>query len=830
MAKLTDGLRAIVGDKAAKRLASLGPDGLRTVGDLLTYYPRRYETRGELTDLDALSDGEYVTVQAQIERVGLRPMRNRHGSIFEATVTDGHGTLSLTFFGKGRQDWRERELAPGRTGLFSGQVSTFRGKRQLSHPEYEMLSSGEAGDVRAAEFASEIIPIYPASKDISSWQIADSMQLALEAADLDDDPLPAVIRARYGLLGYARALHAIHRPGQDSDWRRAAKRLKWDEAFMLQVVLAQRRRVSTEYVAQSRPAITDGLLAEFDRHLPFELTDGQRRAAEVIAADLAADHPMHRLLQGEVGSGKTVVALRAMLQVIDAAGQAALLAPTEVLAQQHQRSISQMLGPLAMAGQLGAAEQATTVALLTGSQGARARREALLDAASGSAGIVIGTHALLEDQVQFADLGLVVIDEQHRFGVEQREALRAKSVSGRPHVLVMTATPIPRTVAITVFGDLDVTELTELPAGRSPIATHVVPVQEKPHYLARTWERVREEVAAGRQVYIVCPRIGLDGDSDAESAGTGSAGTGSAGTGSAGAGSAGTGSAGIGSAGTGSAGTGSAGTGSAGTGSAGTGSAGTGSAGTGRAGAGGGRAMPAADDLADDGGFDFAELDDQGSDDQGSDDQGTERAPALAVLDVAADLAQGPLAGLRLAVLHGRLPSDEKDMIMLGFADGQIDVLVTTTVVEVGVDVPNATMMVVMDADRFGVSQLHQLRGRVGRGVHPGLCLLVTASSPGPARDRLDAVAATSDGFALAELDLEQRREGDVLGSAQAGRRSSLKLLRLTRPGDKEIVISARQEAIDLIGADPALAGEPALATAISTLLDAQRTEYLEKA
>jgi ATP-dependent DNA helicase RecG len=782
MAKLTDGLRAIVGDKAAKRLAPLGPDGLRTVGDLLTYYPRRYETRGELTDLDALRDGEYVTVQAQIERVGLRPMRNRHGSIFEATVTDGHGTLSLTFFGKGRQDWRERELAPGRTGLFSGQVSTFRGKRQLSHPEYELLSSNEAADARAAEFASEIIPIYPASKDISSWQIADSVQLALEAADLDDDPLPAVIRARYGLLGYARALNAIHRPGEDSDWRRAAKRLKWDEAFMLQVVLAQRRRVSTEYVAQPRPAITDGLLAEFDQHLPFELTDGQRRAGEVIAADLAADHPMHRLLQGEVGSGKTVVALRAMLQVIDAAGQAALLAPTEVLAQQHHRSISQLLGPLAMAGQLGGAEQATTVTLLTGSQGAVARRGALLEAASGSAGIVIGTHALLEDQVQFADLGLVVIDEQHRFGVEQRETLRAKSVSGRPHVLVMTATPIPRTVAITVFGDLDVTELTELPAGRSPIATHVVPVQEKPHYLARTWERVREEVASGRQVYIVCPRIGLDGDSDTESAGTGQAGTGQAGTG---------------------------------------------PAGTGRAGAGDGarRVTPAPDDLADDGGFDFAELADSGLDDTGA-----ERAPALAVLDVAADLAQGPLAGLRLAVLHGRLPSDEKDKIMLGFAAGKVDVLVTTTVVEVGVDVPNATMMVVMDADRFGVSQLHQLRGRVGRGGHAGLCLLVTRAPLGPARDRLDAVAATSDGFALAELDLEQRREGDVLGSAQAGRRSSLKLLRLTRPGDKEIVISARQEAIDLIGADPALAGEPALATAISTLLEAQRTEYLEKA
>jgi ATP-dependent DNA helicase RecG len=767
MAELTEGLRSVVGEKAAKRLATLGQDGLRTLGDLLTYYPRRYETRGSLTDLDALRDGEYVTVQAEIESVSARPMRNRRGSIFEAVVTDGHGKLSLTFFGKGRQDWRERELAPGRTGLFSGQVSTFRGKRQLSHPEFEMLGSEANGEARAAEFASEIIPIYPASKDISSWQIADSVRLALQAADLGEDPLPRSVRERYGLLGYAQALAGIHRPRDDQDWRKAAKRLKWDEAFTLQVVLAQRRWVSTEYIALPRPGISDGLLAEFDRQLPFELTAGQRAAGEVIAVDLAADHPMHRLLQGEVGSGKTVVALRAMLQVIDAAGQAALLAPTEVLATQHYRSLRQLLGPLAMAGELGGADQATSITLITGSQPAPRRREALLNAASGAAGIVIGTHALLEDQVRFADLGLVVIDEQHRFGVEQREALRAKAASGRPHVLVMTATPIPRTVAITVFGDLDVTELTELPAGRSPIATHVVPVEEKPHFLTRTWQRVKEEVAAGRQVYVVCPRIGLDGD-DAEPAG------------------------------------------------------GTGHAVSSRAGGGSSAraAGPMADELADDGGFDFPELDDATED----------RAPALAVLDVAADLAEGPLAGLRLAVLHGRLPSEEKDRVMLAFAEGKVDVLVTTTVVEVGVDVPNATMMVVMDADRFGVSQLHQLRGRVGRGGHPGLCLLVTAAGLGPSRDRLDAVAATTDGFELAELDLEQRREGDVLGSLQAGRRSSLKLLRLTRQGDKEIVMAARTEAIDLVGADPALAGQPALASAISSLLDAQRTEFLEKA
>ncbi len=780
MAKLTDGLRSVVGDKAAKRLAALGTDGLATIGDLLSYYPRRYETRGELTDIASLREGEYVTVQARIKSVHERPMRNRRGTIFEAVVTDGRGELTLTFFGRGRQDWRERQgLAPGRTGLFSGQVSSFRGKRQLSHPEFEMLKDDDSGEERAEKFASEIIPIYPASKDMFSWQIAESVALALNAADLEEDPLPASVRARYGLYDYARALHAIHQPKTEPDWRRAAERLKWDEAFMLQVVLAQRRRVSTEYIAQPRPGLEGGLLNEFDQLLPFELTAGQLAAGEVIAADLAADHPMHRLLQGEVGSGKTVVALRAMLQVIDAAGQAALLAPTEVLAQQHYRSISQLLGPLAMAGQLGGAEQATTITLLTGSQGAVARRKALLEAACGSAGIVVGTHALLEENVQFADLGLVVIDEQHRFGVEQRESLRTKAVTGRPHVLVMTATPIPRTVAITVFGDLEVTELTELPAGRSPIATHVVPVEEKPHYLARTWERVREEVAAGRQVYIVCPRIGLDSD---EGGSRGTDGVGGAGETARGGASAGPG------------------------------------AGTVAAGAAGTRAGA---ELAEDGGFDFAELDEP--------DQ-AERRPPLAVLEVAAELSSGALAGLRLAVLHGRLPADEKDRIMLAFADGQIDVLVTTTVVEVGVDVPNATAMVIMDSDRFGVSQLHQLRGRVGRGAHPGLCLLVTSAPDGPARERLDAVASTTDGFELSELDLEQRREGDVLGAAQAGRRSSLKLLRLTKKTDKEIIGHAREEAIDLVGADPALAGQPALAAAIGTLLDTERTEFLQKA
>src|SRR5215469_6593905 len=768
MPRLSDPLRPVVGDKAAKRLATLG-SGLQTVGDLLTYYPRRYETRGELTDLAGLRDGEHVTVQAMIASVSTRRMRNRRGTILEAVVTDGHGTLTLTFFGKGRQDWRERQLAPGLHGLFSGQVSTFRGKRQLAHPEYELIGTGAPDSARAAEFASELIPIYRASKDIASWQIADSVRLALASVEIDSDPLPAQIRDKHRLYGYARALTAIHRPEDMRDKSRAELRLKWDEAFMLQVVLAQRRRVSTEYIALPRAPVEGGLLGEFDRGLPFEFTAGQQQAGSTISADLAQAHPMHRLLQGEVGSGKTVVALRAMLQVVDAAGQAALLAPTEVLAQQHHRSISQMLGPLAMAGQLGGAEEATRVALLTGSQGSAARRRALLEAASGEAGIVIGTHALLEEHVQFADLGLIVIDEQHRFGVEQREALRGKAAEGRPHVLVMTATPIPRTVAMTVFGDLEVTELTELPAGRSPIATHVVPAAEKPHYLERTWLRVTEEVAGGRQAYVVCPRIGGDGDA-AEDAGDGAA-------------------------------------------------SGSSSA---RAGDDGpDRAEDADFGIAEDGGFDFGDLG----------EVGLPRRPALAVADVAAQLRQGPLAGIRLGVLHGRLAPDEKDKVMLAFADGQIDVLVTTTVVEVGVDVPNATTMVIMDADRFGVSQLHQLRGRVGRGGHQGLCLLVTAApETSPARDRLAAVAATTDGFELSELDLEQRREGDVLGSAQAGTKSHLKLLRLTRDTDKKIITDARREATELIDADPALAGHPALAAAIGVLLDAERAEYLEKA
>ena len=741
MAILADPLPLVVGDKMAKRLDRALE--LRTVGDLLRHYPRRYETRGELTDLASLRDGEYVTVQAEIANVTTRPMRNRRGTIFEATVTDGYGQLTLTFFGRGRQDWRERQLAPGLHGLFSGQVSTFRGKRQLAHPEYELLGLDDDAH-RAAEYAAEIIPVYPAATGITSWQIAGAVRIALDVLDVRD-PIPRPIRDRHRLRGLADALRGIHRPIDWADVQRSKDRLKWDEAFLLQTVLAQRRLAATAYSATPRPRVSGGLLDAYDERLPFDLTVGQELAGTQIGEEIARGHPMHRLLQGEVGSGKTVIAVRAMLQVVDGGGQAALLAPTEVLAQQHFRSITGQLGPLAQAGELGAAEQATRVALLTGSLGAAARRRALREAASGDAGIVIGTHALLEEQVQFADLGLVVIDEQHRFGVEQRDALRDKAGDGRPHLLVMTATPIPRTVAMTVFGDLEMSTLTELPAGRSPISTHVVPAAEKPHYLARVWERLREEAGRGRQCYVVCPRIGDAAGGDAEEDNR--------------------------------------------------------------------MYAPSGEDGA--------------PDDDGQ--AGGAGRPPIAVLDLAAELERGPLAGLRLGVLHGRLPPEEKDRTMLAFASGSVDVLITTTVVEVGVDVPNATAMVIMDADRFGVSQLHQLRGRVGRGRHEGLCLLVTeADADSKSRQRLDAVAATLDGFMLSRLDLEQRREGDVLGAAQAGRRSSLKLLTLLK--DEDLIGQARDEARDLVAADPALSGEPALAEAVRELLEREQAEYLEKA
>jgi ATP-dependent DNA helicase RecG len=1058
-------LKSVLGPATAKVMAE--HLGLHTVGDLLHHYPRRYEERGQLTHLADLPMDEHVTVVAQVADARLHTFASAKaprgkGQRLEVTITDGSGRLQLVFFGHGVHK-PHKELLPGTRAMFSGKVSVFNRRLQLAHPAYELLR-GE-GEETVETWAGSLIPIYPATAKLESWKIGKALQTVLPSAQDAVDPLPESLREGRGLLPLPEALLKIHRPHTKADVEDARSRLKWDEAFVLQVALARRRHTDAQLPAVARTPGPDGLLAAFDDRLPFTLTEGQQRVSKEIFDDLATEHPMHRLLQGEVGSGKaqpltslvltpagyrrmgdlsvgdeivvpdgeialidgvfpqgerevwrlvlsdgtsvecddehlwivgtscgwhrgqppkvmttreirrdtfkpngsskwylpaaapvdlggdsgppldpylfgvllgdgsfrhnlrlstiddeisdavatavapesrlvpvrgsrcdftiqltrrlggarnpvvqtlrelnlwgvtshgkfipdefkntsiknrlallqglldtdgtidangmsislcsasrrladdvawlvrslggrarvlpekaafnvsvalpdefapfrlsrkaarvrprpkyntfrrgiraveyvgrkpvqcisvahpshayvtdnftvthnTMVALRAMLATVDAGGQAAMLAPTEVLAQQHHRSIVEMMGDLAQGGMLGGSEHATKVLLLTGSMGAAGRRQALLDLVTGEAGIVIGTHALIEDKVQFHDLGLVVVDEQHRFGVEQRDALRGKGKQP-PHLLVMTATPIPRTVAMTVFGDLETSVLDQLPAGRSPIASHVVPAADKPHFLTRAWERVREEVENGHQAYVVCPRIG-DEEADPK---------------------------------------------------------------------------------------------------KKSAEEAAEKRPPLAVLDVADQLAQGPLGGLKVEVLHGRMHPDDKDAVMRRFAAGETDVLVATTVIEVGVNVPNATAMVIMDADRFGVSQLHQLRGRVGRGSAPGLCLLVTdMPEASPARQRLNAVAATLDGFELSRIDLEQRREGDVLGQAQSGARTSLRMLTVIE--DEEIIAEARQEATALVEADPELQTLPGLRTALQALLDEEREQYLEK-
>lgn len=994
-------LKSVLGPATAKVMAE--HLGLHTVGDLLHHYPRRYEERGQLTHLADLPMDEHVTVVAQVADARLHSFASAKaprgkGQRLEVTITDGSGRLQLVFFGNGVHK-PHKELLPGTRAMFAGRVSVFNRRLQLAHPAYELLRGDSEETVET--WAGALIPIYPATAKLESWKIGKAVQTVLPTAQEAVDPLPATLREGRGLLPLPEALLKIHRPHTKADIADARARLKWDEAFVLQVALARRRHTDAQLPAVPRKPRPDGLLTAFDDRLPFTLTEGQQKVSREIFDDLATEHPMHRLLQGEVGSGKaqpldslvltpagfrrmgdlevgdevvvpdggislidgvfpqgerdvwrltlsdgssvecddehlwivgtsrgwqrgrapevmttreirrdlfeadghpkwyvpaatpvdlgddcglpvdpylwgatwqgtcvpeelkntsvknrhallqglldtggtlqsdgtsvslrsasrrsaddvawlvrslgglarvlpekaafdvfvalpgeyapfrlthkaervrprpqhhtfrrairavehvgrkpvqcisvahpghayvtdnftvthnTMVALRAMLAVVDAGGQAAMLAPTEVLAQQHHRSITEMMGELAEGGMLGGAEQATKVVLLTGSMGAAARRQALLDLVTGEAGIVIGTHALIEDKIQFHDLGLVVVDEQHRFGVEQRDALRGKGKQP-PHLLVMTATPIPRTVAMTVFGDLETSVLDQLPAGRSPIASHVVPAADKPHFLARAWERIREEVTNGHQAYVVCPRIGDDIDESADSKKAGR---------------------------------------------------------------------------------------------KKSPEDEAEKRPPLAVLDVADQLSNGPLRGLKVEVLHGRMHPDDKDAVMRRFAAGETDVLVATTVIEVGVNVPNATAMVIMDADRFGVSQLHQLRGRVGRGSAPGLCLLVSEMpEASAARQRLNAVASTLDGFELSRIDLEQRREGDVLGQAQSGARTSLRVLAVIE--DEEVIAEAREEATAVVAADPELAGLPGLRTALDALLDEEREQYLEK-
>jgi ATP-dependent DNA helicase RecG len=739
-------LERLLGARAAKPLAGLG---LHTVGELLRHYPRRYASPGTFTDLGSLVPGEHVTVMAEVRQATVRHMRTRGGALLEALVSDGTRELSLTFFGgrPGALRVHETRLKPGRVGLFTGTVGEYRGRLQLTHPDYQLIGSDVDDEEAALVEASRPIPVYPASAQMPTWRIQRAVRAVLDPLQPDDlpDPLPAELRTRLRLPGLLEALRLVHEPFAEDDAHRGRRRLRFEEAFVLQAALARRRAEAAARPGVARPATAGAILDAFDAQLPFTLTAGQREVGAEIAADLEGSVPMQRLLQGEVGSGKTVVALRAMLQVVDAGGQAALLAPTEVLAAQHLRTLRTLLGPLAEEGMLGGADRATRVALLTGSQSAPARRQALLDAASGAAGIVVGTHALLGERVQFADLGLVVVDEQHRFGVEQRDALRSRG-DAVPHLLVMTATPIPRTVAMTVFGDLEVSTLAELPTGRAGVTTHVVPADNAP-WVERTWRRVREEVDAGRRAYVVCPRISAD---EEPAAGPG----------------------------------------------------------------------PGDDDV------DLLAFD---ADGPGGGPEPA-RVPLRAVDEVAAELATHPaLAGVEVGVLHGRLPQQAKDDAMAAFAAGRTPVLVCTTVVEVGVDVPEASTMVVLDAERFGLSQLHQLRGRVGRGGEPGLCLLVARAEPGTdAATRLETLAATTDGFRLATVDLELRREGDVLGASQSGRASSLRLLRVVR--DADVIEQARDEARGVVATDPSLLTHPALAQAIDAWLEPATQEYLDRA
>ena len=695
---------------------------LHTVGDLLSHYPRRYARRGELTALTHLPVDENVTIVAEVLRVMNRPMRAKRGSILEVTIGDGKGILTLTFF---NQAWRANELKAGARGIFTGKVGDYRGNLQLAHPDYELFDEDVAGldPERAKAWAELPIPIYAATSTVASWQIQKAIGVVLDILPPIDDPVPDAVRSTLKLMDFARALQLVHRPNIDAEWGGARKSLRFQEAFVLQAALLQQRLRLRETAATPRTA--GAILAGFDAALPFTLTGDQALVGLQIADDLAAPVPMNRLVQGEVGSGKTLVALRGMLAVAESGGQSALLAPTEVLAHQHLRSIVKTLGP-----DLAARLRPT---LLTGQLPVAERRKAMLAAVSGSAHIVIGTHALLADRVEFFDLGLVVVDEQHRFGVEQREALRLKGLQP-PHVLVLTATPIPRTVAMTVFGDLDISTMAELPAGRSPIQSFVVPLAEQPGWVVRVWARVAEELAKGHQAFVVCPAIDATPADDTD--------------------------------------------------------------------------LPAPDLVA---------------------SGAPAPRPTANVTEVLASLrSNAVLAGKRIEALHGRMSGDEKDETMRSFAAGQIDVIVATTVIEVGVDVPNASTMVVLDADRFGVSQLHQLRGRVGRGGVQGLALFVTsAEGESLARERVEAVASTLDGFELANKDLELRQEGDVLGSMQSGGRSSLRLVRVAKDG--ALIADARERAAEILAADPTLTAHPALREALDRRLDETSESFLAK-
>lgn len=750
-------LSRLLGRRTAAQLAK---QGVETGGDLLRLLPRRYDTWGDLTDMRTLSKDEQATVQAQIVRASSRRTRSgRAPALMEATVTDGVSTMDVVQFGAaGQMRARAAQLAPGTTVLMSGKVGIHRGRKQLSNPRLYVLDDLDE-DEREALLARPM-PIYPGTEALPSWSVGKAVRTVLDQVGPDDvpDPLPDDLRRAAGLIDAYTAYRWVHRPDDAQQWKAARSRLRHEEALILQVALAQRRahhEATRTAVAWPEPQETGTLRADLDAALPYNLTAGQVRVGREIAADLTRTVPMQRLLQGDVGSGKTLVALRAMLQVVGGGGQAALLAPTEVLAAQHRASLEMLLGPLGRSGMLGSAERSTRVHLLTGSTSAVQRRQILADLAAGEPAIVVGTHALLSDTVQIPFLGLVVVDEQHRFGVAQRDALRERGGvtdpdTGQrhtPHLLVMTATPIPRTIAMTVFGDLATSVLDELPAGRSPVSTHLVP-WSRTSWVEGIWRRAAKEVAAGGRVYVVCPRIEVGDDEPQEEAAV-------------------------------------------------------------------------ASDADTDRAVDLLELEESGP---------RPDRPLAAVEEWRQRLdAEPALEGIDIAVLTGRMSSEDKAAAMAGFASGATPVLVSTTVIEVGVDVPEASMMVILDADRFGLSQLHQLRGRVGRGDRESVCVAVTGVEVGStAFHRLKAFASTMDGFALAEADLDLRSEGDVLGASQSGRASGLDLLRVTR--DARLIATVRREAERIVAADPQLREHRALASTIVERLDEESQAFLERA
>ncbi len=750
-------LSRLLGRRTAAQLAK---QGVETGGDLLRLLPRRYDTWGDLTDMRTLSKDEQATIQAQIVRASSRRTRSgRAPALMEATVTDGVSTMAVVQFGAaGQMRARAAQLAPGTTVLMSGKVGIHRGRKQLSNPRLYVLD--ELDEAEREALLARPMPIYPGSEALPSWSVGKAVRTVLDQVGPDDvpDPLPDDLRRSAGLVDAYTAYRWVHRPDDAQQWKAARNRLRHEEALILQVALAQRRahhEATRTAVAWPEPQETGSLRADLDAALPYNLTAGQVRVGQEIAADLTRTVPMQRLLQGDVGSGKTLVALRAMLQVVGGGGQAALLAPTEVLAAQHRASLEMLLGPLGRSGMLGSTERSTRVHLLTGSTPAAQRHRILADLAAGEPAIVVGTHALLSDTVQIPFLGLVVVDEQHRFGVAQRDALRERGgvtdpATGQrhtPHLLVMTATPIPRTIAMTVFGDLATSVLEELPAGRSPVTTHLVP-WSRTSWVEGIWRRAAKEVAAGGRVYVVCPRIEVGDDEPQQEA-------------------------------------------------------------------------VAASDADTERAVDLLELEEPGP---------RPDRPLAAVEEWRQRLdAEPALEGIDIAVLTGRMSSEDKAAAMAGFASGATPVLVATTVIEVGVDVPEASMMVILDADRFGLSQLHQLRGRVGRGDRESVCVAVTGVEVGStAFHRLKAFASTMDGFALAEADLDLRSEGDVLGASQSGRTSGLDLLRVTR--DARLIATARREAERIVAADPQLREHRALASTIVERLDEEAQAFLERA